>query len=186
MSKLALFGGPKTLDGDHDLKTSWGQKGLEKALCEYTGAKFCRAVSSGTAALISSLFACGCGPGDEVLTVSFTWVATVGAVLRVNAVPIFADIDPQTLTMNSSKNVVANFQALAPILTAAVAAKANGTVTTQRIWTIRLSNTGAGNASATLITGVTLTQTATISTSGANVTVQRHVGLGLPTRNRHA
>ena len=68
--------------------------------------------------------------------------------------------DPQTLTMNSSKNVVANFQALAPVLSAALAAKADGTAAGQRAWTIRLSNTGAGSASAALITGVALTQTA--------------------------
>ena len=100
MSKLALFGGPKAIGDDHDLKYSWTQKPLDRALCEYTGAKYARCVSSGTAAIISSLFATGCGPGDEVITVSFTWVATVGAVLRVNAVPVFADIDPQTFTID--------------------------------------------------------------------------------------
>jgi perosamine synthetase len=118
MSKLALFGGPKTVGAGKDLKTSWGAKGLEAALCEYTGAKYARCVSSGTAALISGLFACGCGPGDEVLTVSFTWVATVGAVLRVNAVPIFADIDPQTLTMDvadARRKITRNTKAILPV-----------------------------------------------------------------------
>ncbi|MBM4047686.1 MAG: hypothetical protein FJ279_21485, partial [Planctomycetes bacterium] len=100
MSKLALFGGPKTLGGDRDLRYSWAQKGLEKALCEYTGAKYAKCVSSGTAALISGVYAAGCGPGDEVITVAYTWVATVGAILHCNAVPIFADIDPRTLTMD--------------------------------------------------------------------------------------
>jgi len=57
-------------------------------------------VSSGTAALISGLLAAGCGPGDEVLTVAYTWVATAGAILRVNAAPVFADIDPKTFTMD--------------------------------------------------------------------------------------
>lgn len=99
-SKLALLGGPKALSDDHNLKSSWPAKGLEKALCEYTGAKYCQTVSSGTAALISSLFATGCGPGDEVITVAYTWVATAGAILRVNAVPIFADIDPRTFTID--------------------------------------------------------------------------------------
>ena len=68
--------------------------------------------------------------------------------------------NPQSLTMNSSKTVVANFQALAPVLTAAVAAKADGTVAGQRVWTIRLSDTGAGAALGSQITGVTLTQVA--------------------------
>jgi dTDP-4-amino-4,6-dideoxygalactose transaminase len=100
MSELALFGGPKTIDENRNLKSSWASKPLDRALCEYTGAKYARCVSSGTAALISSLYAAGCGPGDEVITVAFTWVATPGAVLRVNAVPIFADIDPRTFTID--------------------------------------------------------------------------------------
>jgi hypothetical protein len=62
--------------------------------------------------------------------------------------------------MNGPRSVVANFQALAPVLTAAVAGKADGTVAGQRVWTIRLSDTGAGVASGAQITGVTLTQTA--------------------------
>jgi len=100
MSELALFGGPKAIGDGQELKSSWPERGLEQALCEYTGAKYARCVSSGTAALISGLFAAGCGPGDEVLTVAYTWVATAGAILRVNAVPIFADIDPRTFTMD--------------------------------------------------------------------------------------
>ena len=101
-SKLALLGGVKTIDEKEGrgLRSSWARMGLDKALCEYTGAQYARCVSSGTAAIISSLFAAGVGPGDEVLTVAFTWVATPGAVLRCNAVPIFVDIDPQTLTMD--------------------------------------------------------------------------------------
>ena len=102
MGTLALLGGEKTIDPERgrDLKSSWPEKGLSQALCEYTGARYVQCVTSGTAALISSLFAAEVGPGDEVLTVAFTWTATVGAILRVNAVPIFADIDPQTFTMD--------------------------------------------------------------------------------------
>ena len=99
-NKLAIFGGPKTIGDDRDLKCSWASKGLEHALREYTGARYVKCVSSGTSALIASLFAAGCGPGDEVLTVAYTWVATVGAILRVNAVPVFADVDPRTLCMD--------------------------------------------------------------------------------------
>ncbi len=99
-STLALFGGEPTIGPGRDLRSSWSEQGLEKALCEYTGARYAKCVSSGTAALISSLFAAGCGPGDEVLTVAFTWVATAGAILRVNAVPVFVDVDPRTFTMD--------------------------------------------------------------------------------------
>jgi len=99
-SKLALFGGARAIGKDDGLRHGWASMPLDKALCAYTGAKYARCVSSGTAGLISSLFAVGCGPGDEVITVAYTWTATVGAILRVNAVPIFADIDPQTFTID--------------------------------------------------------------------------------------
>ena len=118
MSNLALFGGPKAIDEGRSLKSSWAGRSLEDALCEYTGAKHARCVSSGTAALISGLFAAGCGPGDEVLTVAYTWVATVGAVLRVNAVPIFADIDPQTFTMDvedARRKITPRTKAILPV-----------------------------------------------------------------------
>ncbi|MDP6114173.1 MAG: DegT/DnrJ/EryC1/StrS family aminotransferase [Planctomycetota bacterium] len=118
MSKLALLGGPKTLGDGRDLRSSWVRKKLADALCEYTGAKHAQCVSSGTAALISSLYAAGCGPGDEVLTVSYTWVATPGAVLRVNAVPIFADIDPKTLTMDvedARRKITPQTKAILPV-----------------------------------------------------------------------
>ena len=117
-TKLALFGGPKTIGEGRDLKLSWGEKGLERALCEYTGAAYAKCVSSGTSALISGLFAAECGPGDEVLTVAYTWVATVGAILRVNAVPIFADIDPQTLTMDvkdAARKITPRTKAILPV-----------------------------------------------------------------------
>jgi hypothetical protein len=73
--------------------------------------------------------------------------------------------NPQSFTMNGPKNVVANFQALAPVLTAAVAGKA--TVAGQRVWTIRLSDTGAGPALVAQMTGVTLTQVAGAACSPA-------------------
>ena len=64
MSQLALFGGPKSIGDGRDLRSSWAERSLEQGLCEYTGAKYARCVSSGTAAIISGLFAAGCGPGD--------------------------------------------------------------------------------------------------------------------------
>lgn len=75
--------------------------------------------------------------------------------------------NPQNLTMNGAKNVIANFQALAPVLNAALTAKANGSMPGQRVWTIRLSNTGAGLASGAQITGVALTQLAGTTCSPA-------------------
>jgi perosamine synthetase len=69
---------------------------FEKAFSKYTGAKYAIAVNSGTAALHASLMASNIGQGDEVIVPSFTFAATVGAVLLVGAKPIFIDIDPKT------------------------------------------------------------------------------------------
>ncbi|MFC1452874.1 DegT/DnrJ/EryC1/StrS family aminotransferase [Verrucomicrobiota bacterium] len=118
MSELAALGGPKVIDGEHQLRSSWAKKPLAEAISEYTGAKYVRCVSSGTAALVSSLFAAGVGPGDEVLTVAYTWVATPGAVLRVNGVPVFADIDPRTLCMDvedARRKVTPRTKAILPV-----------------------------------------------------------------------
>ena len=54
---LALYGGPKTIHDRRALRSSWPRQGMEAALREYTGARYVRCVSSGTAALISSLMA---------------------------------------------------------------------------------------------------------------------------------
>lgn len=118
MSKLALLGGSPVIGPQRTLRSAWASNSLEEALCQYTGAKYARCVSSGTAAIISGLFAAGCGPGDEVLTVSYTWVATVGAVLRVNAVPVFADIDPRTFTMDvedARRKITPRTRAILPV-----------------------------------------------------------------------
>jgi hypothetical protein len=77
----------------------WAYQDLEDAFVRYTGARYALAVGSGTAALISALVAVGVGPGDEVLTVAHTWIASVAAILRCNAIPIFVDVDPRTFTM---------------------------------------------------------------------------------------
>lgn len=76
---------------------------LEKEIASFSGAKYGVGVASGTDALHLSLRALGIGPGDEVLTPPFTFVATIEAICYTGAVPVFADIDPKTFNIDPSK-----------------------------------------------------------------------------------
>lgn len=72
---------------------------FEKDFAKYCGAGFSQAVTSGTAALKVALTALGVGPGDEVITQGFTFVATWEAILDVGAIPVFTEVD-ETLNMD--------------------------------------------------------------------------------------
>jgi 8-amino-3,8-dideoxy-alpha-D-manno-octulosonate transaminase len=74
-------------------------KEFEEKFAAYTGAGYAQAVSSGTAAVKVALKALGVGPGDEVITQGFTFVATWEAILEVGALPVFTEIDA-TLNMD--------------------------------------------------------------------------------------
>lgn len=76
---------------------------LEEALSEYTGAKHCITVASGTEALLISLMALGIGVGDEVITTPFTFVATAEVIALLGATPVFVDIEPDTCNIDASK-----------------------------------------------------------------------------------
>ena len=73
---------------------------FEERFASYCGVKHCTALNSGTSALHLALLAAGIGPGDEVITVSMTFVATTAAVIYCGARPVFIDVDPDTWTMD--------------------------------------------------------------------------------------
>ncbi len=73
---------------------------LEEKLCAVTGAKYCVAVSNGTAALHIAALAAGIGPGDEVITTPITFAASANCVLYCGARPVFADINPATYNID--------------------------------------------------------------------------------------
>lgn len=73
---------------------------FEEEFAGFLGVSHAVAVSNGTAALLVALKACDIGPGDEVIVPSFTFIATATSVLHANAIPIFADVDPETYTIS--------------------------------------------------------------------------------------
>ena len=73
---------------------------LEKKIAEYCGTVDAVGVSSGTDALLLSLMVLDVGPGDLVLTSNFSFFATAGVVARLNATPVFVDIDPVTFNID--------------------------------------------------------------------------------------
>jgi dTDP-4-amino-4,6-dideoxygalactose transaminase len=73
---------------------------FEEEFSAYCGAKYGIGLNSGTSALHLALLAAGVGPGDEVITVPFTFVATVAAIVYCGARPVFVDIDPRTFNLD--------------------------------------------------------------------------------------
>ena len=125
MNDLALFGGqpvrtapfPDWPRSTSELRDSimntldsegWGvgSKAIERfesAFANFQDAKYCISTSSGTTALWVALKAAGVKAGDEVIIPPYTFIATASAVLMANAVPVFADIDSETLNLDPEK-----------------------------------------------------------------------------------
>lgn len=90
------------------LRTDWLTTGpqvteFEKAVAEYVDAKHAVAVSNGTAALHSAMYALGIGPGDQVIVPPMTFAATANCVVFQGGTPVFADVDSETLLLDPAK-----------------------------------------------------------------------------------
>ena len=115
----------------HELQAAWQRvldsgwyilgrevEAFEEEFAAYCGVPFCIGVGSGTEALHLALKACGVGPGDEVITVSHTFIATALAITWTGARPVFVDIDPETYTMDPRKTeqaVTSRTRAVIPV-----------------------------------------------------------------------
>jgi dTDP-4-amino-4,6-dideoxygalactose transaminase len=91
---------------------------FESAFAEYTDTEFAVALNSGTAALHTALLAHGIGKGDEVITTPFSFIATANTVHYTGAIPVFADIEPDTYTINPEQileNITPKTKALMPV-----------------------------------------------------------------------
>lgn len=98
---------------------------LEKAFAQRIGVSYAQAVSSGSTALLCAIKGMGIGPGDEVITQSFTFVATVEAILLAGATPLIADID-ETLNMDPedlARKITPRTKLIIPVHMAGVAVR---------------------------------------------------------------
>jgi len=126
VEKLAINGGSKTVPDGLIKPWPWITEDDKKAILEvlnrdlsrddsypvaelcnewaqYIGVKHCLFTNSGTSALHMSVAAAGVGPGDEVITSAYTFLASASCVLHHNGIPIFVDIDPRTFNIDPNK-----------------------------------------------------------------------------------
>lgn len=91
---------------------------LEERLAEFVGVPHCVTVASGTEALLISLMALGIGPGDEVITTPFTFVATAEVIALAGAKPVFVDVERDTCNIDVSRveeRIASRTKAIIPV-----------------------------------------------------------------------
>lgn len=92
---------------------------FEKVYSDLMGAKFCVATGSGTQSLSTCVEALGIGPGDEVITSPLTDPGTLSSILTSHALPVFADLDPESFQLDAGeieKKITGNTRAIMPVL----------------------------------------------------------------------
>ncbi|MFX1268218.1 MAG: DegT/DnrJ/EryC1/StrS family aminotransferase [Promethearchaeota archaeon] len=104
-------------------------KSFEKDFAKYIGVKHAIGINTGTAALHIAIAALDIGPGDEVIVPPFTFIATASSILHNNAIPIFADIDNKTYTLDPKsveEKITDKTKALIPVHLAGMVADMDG------------------------------------------------------------
>jgi dTDP-4-amino-4,6-dideoxygalactose transaminase len=105
MANGAFIGGPQVA-------------AFEEEFAAFCGGGYCVGLNSGTDALRFALMAAGIGPGDEVITVPHTFIATTEAISQAGAVPVFVDIEPAGCTMDASqigRRITSKTRAIVPV-----------------------------------------------------------------------
>jgi len=90
---------------------------FEKEFAEFSGAKYCVAVNSGTGALMACLASLGIGPGDEVIVPGYTFIASISSIIHARAIPVLAEID-ESLTIDPEdirKKITDKTKAIMPV-----------------------------------------------------------------------
>ena len=116
-------------------------KAFEAEFAAYCGSEHCVGVNSGTDALHLALLACGIGPGDEVITVSHTFIATALAIVWTGATPVFVDVDPASYTMDvhqAASAITPRTRAIVPVHLYGQCADMDGIGALARKWSLRV------------------------------------------------
>lgn len=102
------------------IKHAWGPNcvALQEEFAAWNGNKFCSATNSGTAALHMGIAACGIGAGDEVITTTLSWTSSATCILHHNAIPVFVDVDWDSMLIDPAKieaAITPNTKAILPV-----------------------------------------------------------------------